>query len=66
MKKPPYPDNICLACERGEKVIIASYSSVLGIAAMHTPSTHVCMKYIHPDIIKKLEEVQRDKYNRID
>lgn len=57
--KPPYTENACPACERGEEVIIPGHSSIVGSGGVHAPSGHVCLKYIEPRVAEILANRKR-------
>jgi hypothetical protein len=57
--KPPFPQNRCEACERGEKLVISPFRIGAQQAAIHSPSTNVCMKYIKPSVFEKLRKLRR-------
>jgi hypothetical protein len=55
--KAPFPQNRCEACERGERLIVSPVMIDSQQAAIHSPSTNVCMKYIKPSVFEKLRRI---------
>lgn len=47
----PYPENRCPNCERGERVIVPPYSSIVGQMGVH-PQGNVCRKWMSPELLK--------------
>lgn len=46
----PYPEHDCPNCERGERVIVPPYSSIVGQAGVH-PQGNICRKWMSPRLL---------------
>jgi hypothetical protein len=51
----PFPDNVCPACERGERSLTPPPTSIFPKPVpVHNPSGNVCAKFINPEMLKAL------------
>jgi hypothetical protein len=51
----PYPEHECEGCKLGKEVMVAPYSSIVGVGFIHLPEGWVCTKYIGPETYKLLQ-----------
>ena len=55
-KPCPHPDHECEGCKQGKPLTVSPHSSVVGVAAIHSPEGWVCMKWIPPNAYKVYQE----------
>ena len=57
----PYPEHVCEGCDAGKLLIVSPRSSIVGVAAIHSPEGWVCMKYVSPEAYRHYEKMRELK-----